>query len=57
MSKVVKYDGEIKLHLEDGEILTITGKDVVELIRLSTTFTDFIETNSIGKQEDIPVCD
>lgn len=46
-------DGEINLQLENGETITITGKDVVELIELSTTFTDFIQTNSIGKKEDI----
>ena len=52
--KVTDYDdGEINLQMENGETLTITGKDVVELIELSTAFTNFIQTNSIGKKEDI----
>lgn len=54
--EIIDYDnGEINLQLENGETITITGKDVVELIKLSTAFTDFIQENSVGKQEEILV--
>ena len=54
MNKIKDYDGgEINLLMENGEKITITGKDVVDLINLSSAFTNFIQENSIGKQEAI----
>lgn len=48
-------DGSIKLKLENSEILTIKGKDVIELLKITTAFTNFIETNSIGKEDSLNV--
>lgn len=46
-------DGEIILKMENGETITITGKDAIELIRLSIATTNFLKDNSIGKQETV----
>lgn len=49
----IMEDGEIILKMENGETITITGKDVVELIQISSAFTNFIQENSIGNQETV----
>ena len=46
----IMKDGEIILKMENGETITITGKDAIELIELSIATTNF-QDNSIGKQE------
>ena len=51
--EIKSYDGEVNLHMGNGEIITITGKDVIELIQVSTAFTNFRQENSIGKKEDV----
>lgn len=50
--EIIKY-GEIILKMENGETITITGKDAIELIRLSIATTNFLKDNSIGKQETV----
>lgn len=48
-------DGSIKLKLENSEILTIKGKDVIELLTITTAFTNFIENNNIRKGDSLNV--
>ena len=47
----IMEDGENILKMENGETITITGKDAIELIELSIATTNFLKDNSIGKQE------
>lgn len=56
MIKIKEYDkGEITLLTEDDEKIIITGKDVVELITMASTFTNFIQENTVGQQEDLNI--
>ena len=48
-------DGTIKIQKKNGETITITGKDVIDLMKVTTSFTNFIETNSIGKGDELNV--